>query len=273
MPETSPITNGHSNGAPTEVKKPSSASTVPDPDNDQVLGAHLVPGKPLTPQALASYYDKNALEAGKEYDANDWADEEQMYSQFDYFTSRVDLNGKSLLDVGTGNGLFIEYLQKKGIKPSKIIAIDISEEQIKVVKQRFPEVEAIAHDFLTYEFEESYDCVTMFGVAPCLKFIFPDKDRISALLRLLERGLRYTNYAMSVSFLNRNCYEMCEEENYEYLYFYPDEFCTLLSGARFEVSTVDNDLVSNTLIYAHDSWGLPFRFNLNRIDEVFKLFK
>lgn len=237
------------------------------------MGKYLIPGRTLSPESLAYYYDQNAIEAGKEYDANDWADEEQMYSQFEYFIQRVDLNGKTLLDIGTGNGLFIEFLKKKGIKPSKITAIDISEEQIKVVRKRFPEVEAIAHNFFTYEFEESYDYVTMFGVAPCLKFIFPEKDRITALLRLLERALRYTKVAIGMTFLNKNCYEMCEEENYEYIYFYPEEVCTLLSGARYEISTVLNDLVSSTLIYSHDSWGLPFRFNLNRIDDVFKLMK
>jgi SAM-dependent methyltransferase len=238
-----------------------------------VLGQYLVPGKPLSAQALAEYYDKNVLEAQENYDANDWADPEQMYSQFDFFLKRVDLNGKTLLDVGTGNGLFFEYLEKKGIKPAAITAIDVSEEQIKVVKKRFPHVEAIAYDFFQYEFEESYDYVTLFGVAPCLKFIFPNKHRLSSLLKLMERSLRYAKEGVSISFLNRNCYEMCEVENYEYVYYYPEEFCSLLSGARFEISTVDNDLVSNCFIHVQDPWGLPFRFNMNRLDQALDIMK
>jgi SAM-dependent methyltransferase len=260
--------------AAPKVEKPeasNAAATSPDPN--VVMGTYLVPGRPLTPEALAYYYDQNVLEAKENYDANDWADPEQMYSQFDFFLSRVDLNGKTLLDVGTGNGLFFEYLQKKGIKPAAITAIDISEEQIKVVKKRFPEVDAVAFDFFKYEFEESYDYVTLFGVAPCLKFIFPQKHRVSALLRLMERSLRYAKEGVAISFLNRNCYEMCEIENYEYTYFYPEEFCSLLSGAKYEISTVDNDLVSNCFIHVRDAWDMPFRFNMNRLDDALNILK
>jgi SAM-dependent methyltransferase len=255
----------------TDAKDNAGIPTNGKPAESGPIGQYLVPGQPLTPEALAEYYNENVRQAREAYDANDWADPEQMYSQFEFLIEHVDLNGKTLLDVGSGNGLFFEFLQKKGIKPKSITAIDIAEEQIKIVRQRFPEVEAIAGDFFTYEFEQSYDVISMFGVAPCLKFIFPQKHRISALLRLLDRAIRYSNYGVAVSFLNRNCYETCEQENYEYVYYYPEDFCTLLSGGRYDISTVHNDLVSNCFIYGHDSWGLPFRFNLNRIDEVYKL--
>jgi hypothetical protein len=90
---------------------------------------------------------------------------------------------------------------------------------------------------------------------------------------LLDRAIRYAQVGVSMSFLNRNCYERCEEEQYEYTYHYPEEVCTLLSGARFEVSTVHNDLVSNCFVYCEDSAGEPFRFNLNRIDDLFGILK
>lgn len=264
-------TNGQS-----RISEPASSSQSDTPlaaskNAPSPIGQYLVPGQRLTPEALAEYYNENVRQAREAYDANDWADPEQMYSQFEFLVEHVDLNGKTLLDVGSGNGLFFEFLEKKGIKPKSITAIDIAEEQIKIVQQRFPHVEAIAGDFFEYEFEQSYDVISMFGVAPCLKFIFPQKHRLSALLRLLDRAIRYSNYGVSVSFLNRNCYETCEKENYEYVYYYPEDFCTLLSGGRYDISTVHNDLVSNCFIYGHDSWGLPFRFNLNRIDDTFGL--
>jgi phospholipid N-methyltransferase len=254
-------TNGHhnGNGHSRELKAP--------------VGQYLVPGQRLSPEALAEYYNQNVREARGNYDANDWADPEQMYSQFDFVTRMVDLNGKELLDVGSGNGLFFEYLDKKGIKPASITAIDIAGEQIKQLHSTFPKVTAITGDFFKHEYEQSYDVITLLGVAPCLKFIFPTKDRISALFRLLDRAVRYANYGVAFSFLNRNCYETCEQENYEYVYYYPEEICSLLSGARFEISTVENDLVTNCFLYCHDRDGLPFRFNMNRIDEVFGLLK
>jgi phospholipid N-methyltransferase len=253
-------TNGKNGHAP-EAKQP-----IP-------IGEYLVPGRRLSPEALADYYNQNVREARGNYDANDWADPEQMISQFEFVTRIVDLNGKELLDVGSGNGLLFKYLNDRNIKPSSITAIDIAGEQIKQLKSVFPDVNAITGDFFKFEYEQSYDVITMLGVAPCLKFIFPQKDRISALFRLLDRAIRYANYGVAFSFLNRNCYESCEQENYEYVYYYPEEICTLLSGGRFELSTVENDLVTNCFIYCHDAEGLPFRFNMNRIDEVFGLLK
>jgi len=243
--------------------------THPDPS----LGKFLIPGKRLSPKSLADYYSKNAREAGENFDANDWAEPEQMYSQFDFLIQHVDLNGKTLLDVGSGNGLLFQYLKDKGIYPQTSTAIDLAEGQIAVLREQFPHVEAIAGDFFKHEFEESYDVISMFGVAPCLKFIFPEKDRRSALLRLLDRAIRYSNYGVAFSFLNHYCYETAEEENYEYVYYYPEEVCALLSGARFDLSTVHNDLVSNCFIYSHDAQGLPFRFDLNRIDNQLKLLR
>ena len=237
------------------------------------VGKWLVPGRALSAEALADYYNQNVLEAREGYDANDWAEPEQMYGQFDFLTSHIDLNGKSLLDVGSGNGLFFEYLQKKNIHPSKITAIDIAEEQINIVRNRFPDVNAIAEDFFRYEFEESFDVISMFGVAPCLKFIFPQKDRLSSLLRLLDRAVRYANEGVAMSFLNKNCYERSEEEHYEYVYYYPEEVCTMFSGGRFEISTSQNDLVTNSLLFCHDSEDIPFRFNMNRIDDMLKILK
>ena len=248
------------------------ATTAVDVDT-AVYGKYLVPGQKMSPEALAGYYNKNVETAKEAYDANDWENPAQMYAQFDFLIEHVDLNGKTLLDVGAGNGLFFEFLAERGITPEKCTAIDIAEGQIEIVRQRFPDVTAIAADFFKYEFEESYDIVTLFGVAPCLKFIFPDKDRVSALLRLLDRALRYSNVGVAVSFLNHNCYQMAEEENYEYVYYYPEEFCTLLSGARFDLSTVHNDLVTTCFIYSHDATGQPFRFDLNRIDAMLNLLK
>ena len=113
----------------------------------------------------------------------------------------------------------------------------------------------------------------MFGVAPCLKFIFPEKDRISALLRLMDRAIRYSREGVAVSFLNRNCYEQCEAEHYEYVYYYPEELCTIMSGAQYLLSTAHNDLVTTAFMYTHDASDEPFRFNLNRIDQVFNILK
>jgi len=237
------------------------------------IGKYLVPGELLSPESLAGYYNSNALEAKTNYDANDWADPAQMYTQFSFVLEHVNLNGKHLLDVGSGNGLFFGYLDEKHVQPESRTAIDLAEEQIRLVQEHYPGVNAIAGDFFNYEFEQTFDVVTLFGVAPCLKFMFPNKSRLAALLRLLDRAMHYAREAVAFSFLNQNCYENAESEGYEYLYFYPEEVCTLLSGAKYTLSTSHNDLVTNVLFYTHDHAGDPFRFNLNRIDDQLGLLR
>src|SRR5436305_14481860 len=84
---------------------------------DPGVGKFLIPGKRLSANSLADYYSRNAEEAGKNFDANDWAEAEQMYAQFDFLIQHVDLNGKTLLDVGAGNGLLYQFLEERGIRP------------------------------------------------------------------------------------------------------------------------------------------------------------
>jgi SAM-dependent methyltransferase len=239
----------------------------------QSVGKYVIPGQLLSAKSLADYYSKNAEEAHAAFDANDWEDPAQMYAQFEFLIQHVDLNGRTLLDVGAGNGLLYEFLKERNIHPKSITAMDIAPGQIAVIRERYPEVTAIEGDFFEYEFEQSFDVITMFGVAPCVKFIFPQKDRMSSLLRLLDRALRYSNFGVAWSFLNHNCYEGAEKEGYEYVYYYPEEVCTILSGARFDLSTVLNDLVSSCFFYSHDANGLPFRFDLNKIDKRLNLLR
>ena len=237
------------------------------------VGKHLVPGVTLSADVLAGYYNQNALDNKEGFDANDWADPEQMYNQFHFLTDHIDLHEKSLLDVGSGNGLLFSYLNEKKIILTDATAIDLASEQIAILKRLHPNVSAIVDDFFKYEYEQTFDVITLFGVAPCLKFIFPDKDRIGSLMKLLDRAVRYAREAVCFSFLNKNCYEGSDAEGYEYTYFYPEEICTLLSGGAYEISTAKNDLVTNCILHVNDTNDEPFRFNLTRIDSVFGLFR
>ncbi len=246
---------------------------TPNLSGEALVGKHLVPGVTLSADVLAGYYNQNALDSKEGFDANDWADPEQMYNQFKFLTDHIDLKGKSLLDVGSGNGLLFSFLNEKKIEVIDPTAIDLASEQIAILKRLHPNVNAIVGDFFKYEYEQTFDVVTLFGVAPCVKFIFPDKDRIGSLMKLIDRAVRYAREAVCFSFLNRNCYEMCEVEGYEYTYYYPEEICTLLSGGSYEISTAENDLVTNCILNVYDANDEPFRFNLTRIDSVFNLYR
>lgn len=241
--------------------------------SDPIVGKFLVPDAPLSTGVLAEYYNQNALEAKDGYDANDWADPEHMLAQFRYLTSHFDMQGKSLLDVGSGNGLLFSHLEKENIKLEYASAIDLASEQINILTKLHPTVEAITGDFMTYEFERSFDVVSMFGLVPCVKFIYPGKHPVGSLIKVLDKAIRYAHDAVCFSFLNKAVYEQCEEEGYDYAYFYPDEIAAILTGGAFELSTKDNDLIVNCILHIHDGNEEPFRFNMQRIDKMFGLFR
>lgn len=241
--------------------------------NGEVVGKFLVPDAPLSTSVLAEYYNQNALEAQENFDANDWADPEHMHAQFRYLTTHFDMQGKSILDVGSGNGLLFSHLESEKISLEYASAIDLASEQINILKKLHPDVDAITGDFMTYEFERSFDVVTMFGLVPCVKFIYPGKHPVGSLIKVLDKAIRYAHDAVCFSFLNKAVYEQCEEENYDYAYFYPDEVAAILTGGAFELSTKDNDLIVNCILHIHDGNEEPFRFNMQRIDKMFALFR
>ena len=54
------------------------------------------------------------------------------------------LKGKTILDAGSGNGLFIPTMLDKGME---VTAIDYSKPSIENIKKKYPEIKAYVHDF------------------------------------------------------------------------------------------------------------------------------
>lgn len=50
---------------------------------------------------------------------------------------QINLNGKSLLDVGSGGGVFINYFSNKGCNP--IVGVDITKASIEHLRNQFPD--------------------------------------------------------------------------------------------------------------------------------------
>ncbi|MFD3158554.1 class I SAM-dependent methyltransferase [Haloimpatiens sp. FM7330] len=92
--------------------------------------------------------------------------------------------GSKILDVGTGTGILISYLLKTN--PSKIKAVDISENMIKVAKQKYSDskVEFVVKNVLEFE-EKRFDYIFLYSVYPHFKY----KDKvISHLSDLLNKS-------------------------------------------------------------------------------------
>ncbi|MBR3779611.1 MAG: class I SAM-dependent methyltransferase [Clostridia bacterium] len=75
--------------------------------------------------------------------------------------------GKTVLDTGCGTGVLIpDYISRK---VRKCIAVDISENMIKIAKSKFSEYENIVFlcaDAETYEPGEKFDCIVIYNAFP-----------------------------------------------------------------------------------------------------------
>lgn len=77
-----------------------------------------------------------------DYKVLDWESEEAQYKRFDIFIENCDIEGKTILDVGSGLGNLAEYIDRKNIK-LKFLGVDIMPEMTKrALEKKFNNIEA-----------------------------------------------------------------------------------------------------------------------------------
>ncbi len=74
------------------------------------------------------------------------------------FTMLGNIRGKKILDVGCGAGRLIKFLKNGGV--AAISAVDLSDEMLKIVRKKFPEVGAEKADIRSLPFaDKEFDMV------------------------------------------------------------------------------------------------------------------
>ena len=94
--------------------------------------------------------------------------------------------GSHILDVATGTGVLIgDYLKRK----ARVTGIDISDEMIRIAKEKYPDVEFICADAQSCCFEKSFDVIMIYNAFPH----FGEPDRLlERLTSFLKKGGRLT---------------------------------------------------------------------------------
>ncbi len=120
----------------------------------------------------------------------------ELYKNYFYKNYRKYLSSNKkikILDIGCGNGLFLEFLKSMGY--SNIEGIDLSTENIKICKSKGLKVEnKEAFNFLKKS--KGYDLIIMNDVIEHIK-----KEKIISLLKLIKRKLN-KNGALIIKTLN-----------------------------------------------------------------------
>lgn len=91
-----------------------------------------------------------------------------------------NINNKSILDIGCGTGVLYEPLKKAGA--TTITSIDVSDEMIRLAKEKYPDGNFLVEDVLTWDTDEKFDTILMYNVYPHLMDKQKLVDKVYSLL-------------------------------------------------------------------------------------------
>jgi 2-polyprenyl-3-methyl-5-hydroxy-6-metoxy-1,4-benzoquinol methylase len=96
----------------------------------------------------------------------------------------IDIAGQTVLDVGSGSGVYVDYLLRKG--PRSLTGVDIAEVSVAHLKQTYPASNFHTLDIAnpTWPFEGKFDVITAISV---LYHIVEDDSFQMALANLCQR--------------------------------------------------------------------------------------
>lgn len=93
-------------------------------------------------------------------------------------------NNTKLLDVACGTGvLFSDYIERQ----TDVTAIDISDEMVKIAKQKYPNINILCGDVETTDFTESFDVIMIYNA-------FPHFPNPASLIETLSKKLTSNGY-------------------------------------------------------------------------------
>lgn len=170
---------------------------------------------------IKTYYEDNMAKGLPEYGILGWESEEAQRLRFDMLLSSVDLEGKTLLDVGCGTGNLLEYINSKGINVS-YTGVDILDKMIEKAKQKQLKANFYHTDIFKNNIfkDESFDVIYASGI-----FNLNLGNNRAFLISALELFFRLSSEAVVFNLLH---YASPDRED-KYFYFHPDEVNEILA--------------------------------------------
>ena len=127
--------------------------------------------KKIDYEVIFKHYEKTLIKHGATHKGMDWPEAEDLDKRFKVMLGIMDRNRQdqkafSLLDLGCGVGLMVDYIEEPGLENQiEYFGVDISEKMVLMAKDRWQEHSFEARDiFLNPLPPNSYDFVTMNGV-------------------------------------------------------------------------------------------------------------
>ncbi len=192
---------------------------------------------------VAKVYDQLCRRHGDSPLALGWRDTESQRIRFDMLTLVGELEGRSVLDVGCGQGDFAGYLDAEGISVD-YAGIDLSAEMVGVAHQKFQGRSFTQADFADPSFQQQADFVMASGCLSTIK-----NDQMGFLTAMVTKMFNLAR--RSVAFNLLSIYAPSEWRAQELYYYDPVVVINLCFKLTRYVELKHSYLPHDFTIYLH----------------------
>lgn len=168
-----------------------------------------------------NYYRDKIKQFGSSAEGMDWKNSDTQYLRFDVISRYIDFSSEpSILDVGCGNGEFLNY-SKNNSRSIKYTGIDAVPEMVQMTNDRFGNNSAIEADLLSWNTDKKYDYVIASGTFNA-KLSSTDEQWKDYFYGNLQKMFELANNAIIF-----NCMTSFVDYRYDRLYYpTPDELAS-----------------------------------------------
>jgi ubiquinone/menaquinone biosynthesis C-methylase UbiE len=123
-------------------------------------------------EQIVSLYDERVKRLGYDAKSVGWKSKDQQELRFRILTQNVELANQSIIDIGCGFGDLYDFLCTSGSVPLQYTGIDISNEVLKIARERYTNIPHV--EFLNLQLMSKPDEVFDYAVASgSLNYNFP----------------------------------------------------------------------------------------------------
>ncbi len=186
---------------------------------------------------IKSYYEPNINKNLPDHQVLGWESKQAHNMRFEVLADNVDIEGKSILDVGCGLGNLYGFLKNKGYT-FRYVGVDILEAMVERARCKFKDVDFRCLDiFKGNALEgETFDIVYASGI-----FNLNMGNNIPFLKQALQKF-----YELSSEFIAFNLLHTDSNDKEDtYFYFHPDQVAEIISTTlpeNIQVKIIENYL-------------------------------
>lgn len=182
-------------------------------------------------ETIRKYYESKMGKGLPDYGVLGWESEEAQNLRFEILLSAVELEGKSLLDIGCGMGNLLQYMKSKKLNVS-YTGTDILESMIEQARLKNPGAEFHHADIFRNNIfkNNSFDISYASGI-----FNIDLGNNCEFLPKALELLLDLSKEAVVFNLLHRDS----PDREKGYCYFHPDEIRSMVEKLHDKVEKLE----------------------------------